>query len=293
MKLPTLARYIDNESLVHSFVCNSKIRNEYAPWQTSVCMELVKKNVDQTNKFAHISIQDLTSAAAGTTEFTDEYLHDIEANFGEIIKQDIKPHFIENQFTEGFRSNYLVIDTSKIHGVIFLGLMNLFKATTENLTIPITYCYMKYQFPDLKFYQRLVLCIILSPIEYLNKFKSTNGQHQTFRDSAIGHVDGLTLQKIKSHWQKKELIDTKKPLVDTHCFNMVEAPDSYGNSPTDDISMNKQWLPEPWFVKRNNPYHGGSAWSLCKETVDAFCEPNGYLKIPKELMKLFILGYIT
>jgi len=274
------------------------VQQGYAPvfdsnFQRGICFKHVKAYTTEVS-IAHILLQDLTSKYSQTTEFTDEYVKDLSVNFTKIIKQDLKPYFFETELKN--RYNYLIIDISKIHGVIFLGLMNLFKATTENPTIPITYCYMKETFPDLKLYQRLVLCNVLCPKKYVKNFVLNCGQHHTFNARTIKNVDNLTFKKVVETWirDKKNLLgENIKPLSETKCFNLSEDSSSYYNTVDQYISMNHQWLPEPWSHPGSSVSSKSGGFILCQESIDAYMNDKVIKDLPLELYRNYILGIIN
>lgn len=257
----------------------------------SICFAFIKHMVSPTNKYLHVWIQDLTSYHTKTTEFTDEYVRDIIKNFNPILSHDISLGFE----IDTIRRHHLVFDTNKTHGVILLGLLNLFKVTTENFTLPITYCYLKDQYPELKFYQRLVLIHALFIREYINIFKTTGGQHATFNNN-IQTIDGLSLKEIGKKWDKNNLFNEKDSFCYSKSFLLNGDSLKHTNQEIQQNyilqSMNYQWLPEPWAPtqKKLTKIHAEGDL-LCRETVDILLNPEN-IKIPSKYDRQVILGQV-
>ena len=287
MKLPILDGTIPlSKSLVTT--CFDSIPDRYESkriWNDQICFKHVLTSIYDPRKYAHILIDDLTSLYADTKEFTDEYITDIVKNFEPVIGQSLKPFWSS---LNAVRHNYLVIDTSKIHGIIFLGLMNLFKATTEHITIPITYCYLKKEYPELKFYQRLVICQCLFPKEYIYRFRQRDGQHSTFNSNYVNCVEGLTLHSIISKWQDNGFFKEENSLLKIPLFRLPYKEQSYAIA--DRGSMNYNWLPSPWASKKVYGKVPPTGATLCKETVDCLLNSKE-IPIPEKYSKQYLLKY--
>lgn len=214
-----------------------------------VCFGYVKEMISLKNPEIRLFFPDITSQMLGDDYISDEYLKDIDTFLGKFFVETRKVAAPSKQ-TElielGISGFYLKVkprfveilaDTSKVHGSLFLGTMNLYKQVGEQPLVPITYHLLKKN-SKLRFYQRLVAAHILVPQEFLGYARHrSSGQHTAFCTSWVHNIKGLTLKDIHSSWKNKRFFDRETSLATRHSF-VVDNSD-LGR-------MNMQMLPPPW-----------------------------------------------
>lgn len=242
----------------------------FKDWVYRVCFGNVPSMISQVNPKITCVFPDITSQMTGTTKYTDLFFDDLDKFIGKFVfesreladSKDLKE--IEQKAAEFYirvksRFHKFDIDTSKCHGSLFLGIMNLYKTVSELPLVPVSYFYLKEQ-SKLRFYQRLVAAHLLVPKECLQYGKMNyTGQQTTFRPYWIRHIDGLKLSYVVDYWKKMGFFDKSKSLAKTRSFTV--------NS-TYEGTANYQMLPDPFSNCTLLPIMWNKPKELNKESIN-------------------------
>lgn len=160
-----------------------------------MCFEQFGQVLNKSGK-ALVGYTDVISQRTDSTELRELYLNDLEHLF------NLWPGSFERVQKDYRKVAFYVVNYKKIPYRLLLGYLNAIKAIGEWPDAVITYYHLKERYPQLNFYQRLLLCHVCGDPNIVNMNSRLTGHHNLYDPNVLKHVKNINLQALIAHWKK-------------------------------------------------------------------------------------------